>query len=153
MFPEIDQVSNSLRGSAHALSTDAIRVTGNSISAVPSFREISNEEVIKFNNILESPNTAEPNPVELNSMEIAETPSALPGDKILESLKNTSQHYIDISNKVKGVFQMKSAESLSMAKILQTQMLVTEYSIFNDLLSKVADKTSQGVQTLLRNQG
>jgi hypothetical protein len=43
--------------------------------------------------------------------------------------------------------------NLSMADLIQVQFQLTQLSYMNDLSAKTADKVSQGVQTLFRNQG
>ncbi|MDR2030409.1 MAG: EscI/YscI/HrpB family type III secretion system inner rod protein [Puniceicoccales bacterium] len=43
--------------------------------------------------------------------------------------------------------------SLSMGDLIQVQFQLTQLAYMNDLSAKTADKASQGVQTLFRNQG
>jgi hypothetical protein len=43
--------------------------------------------------------------------------------------------------------------NLSMGDLMQVQFQLTQLSYMNDLSAKTADKISQGMQTLFRNQG
>ena len=76
-----------------------------------------------------------------------------PGDEILISLQRVSDAQgNNISNINNTLVQMNATDSITIADTLKLQKLLIDYQITQDLISKGADKISQGTQTLFRNQ-
>lgn len=74
------------------------------------------------------------------------------GDAILDGLeKMKSSHDLRMENIQDRLVRTEGAE-LSVQDALALQFEVMQLGIEQDLTTKVADKTSQGVQTLFRNQ-
>ena len=82
-----------------------------------------------------------------------ETVAHTPGDEILLSMQRVSEAQgstvSDINN---TITQMSATDSITIADTLKLQKLLIDYQITQDLISKSADKMSQGTQTLFRNQ-
>ncbi|MDR3317106.1 MAG: hypothetical protein LBS68_03525 [Puniceicoccales bacterium] len=71
-------------------------------------------------------------------------------DKILAPLGEFRSNFDQILNNIGGIV---NKGQIGMADLFQIQFQLTQLSYMNDLTAKTADKISQGMQTLFRNQG
>jgi hypothetical protein len=77
--------------------------------------------------------------------------SETPGKSLVDSIQSVRDCYLTIQDRINT--QMVSGSKMTSASLLEMQFLVMQLAYVNELSSKVADKTSQGLQTLFRNQG
>jgi hypothetical protein len=78
-------------------------------------------------------------------------PVGSPGESIVDSIQSVRKQYETILGKVQE--WSKKKEDLSIGDLLDMQFHVMQLAYLNEFSSKVADKSSQGAQTLFRNQG
>ncbi|MDR0590587.1 MAG: EscI/YscI/HrpB family type III secretion system inner rod protein [Puniceicoccales bacterium] len=74
-----------------------------------------------------------------------------PGEGVLNSIQEVRDYIRKIENKVESLVSRK--QDFAAADLMELQYLVMQLTYINELSSKTADKTSQGAQTLFRNQG
>jgi hypothetical protein len=74
-----------------------------------------------------------------------------PGDGILTSIQSVRDIFMEIESSVQSLVAKK--QDFTTVDLMKMQYLVMQLTYVNELSSKVADKTSQGAQTLFRNQG
>ncbi|MDR1456743.1 MAG: hypothetical protein LBI34_01650 [Puniceicoccales bacterium] len=71
-------------------------------------------------------------------------------DRILQPLYEYRQGFSEITA---NISVLASNGNISMADLFSVQFQLVQLGYMNDLMSKTADKLSQGAQTLFRNQG
>ncbi|MDR0418424.1 MAG: EscI/YscI/HrpB family type III secretion system inner rod protein [Puniceicoccales bacterium] len=76
-----------------------------------------------------------------------------PGEGVLNMVQNARDAYKEIEKSINKLTIDKNGANFSTANLMELQWQVMQLSYINELSSKVADKTSQGAQTLFRNQG
>jgi hypothetical protein len=74
-----------------------------------------------------------------------------PTDGVLNSVQSVRDQYMKIQNRIEAL--AKSGKDFSSTDLMRMQYDVMQLTYINELSSKTADKTSQGAQTLFRNQG
>ena len=74
------------------------------------------------------------------------------GDQILNSMQKFGEHKEAQEQKINELVNTESGESLSVQDMLKLQVALLAMGHERDIITKVVDKTSQGVQSLLRNQ-
>jgi hypothetical protein len=74
-----------------------------------------------------------------------------PGDGVLNTVQSVRDQFMKIQNHVETLVNKK--QDFSTSDLMALQYEVMQLTYLNELSSKVADKTSQGAQTLFRNQG
>jgi hypothetical protein len=74
-----------------------------------------------------------------------------PGDGVLSTIQNLRNKFREIQHSVENL--VKSKQDFTTADLMKMQYDVMQLAYLNELSSKTADKTSQGAQTLFRNQG
>ncbi|MDR2372311.1 MAG: hypothetical protein LBD60_04140 [Puniceicoccales bacterium] len=74
-----------------------------------------------------------------------------PSQGVVSSIQSVRDKFMEIQHNVEAFASKK--EDLSSGDLLKMQVDVMQLAYLNELSSKVADKTSQGAQTLFRNQG
>ena len=74
-----------------------------------------------------------------------------PGDAILNNIEKSSSEYKDAFSNIQEVMNSSKGE-LSPSKLLQVQMYMTQITVMQEMMSKVANKLSQGLQQLFKNQ-
>jgi len=86
-------------------------------------------------------------------------PPALPvergsglGDLVLAGIDRMSSAYQQRVDAVNSTLASSGPEGLSSGEMMQLQFELTQMTLMQDLTAKVADKTSQGMQTLFKNQ-
>jgi hypothetical protein len=77
--------------------------------------------------------------------------SNTPPNGILNAIQGVRDQVDKIMNNIKTLVGKK--EDLSAADLMEMQYDVMQLAFINEFASKTADKTSQGAQTLFRNQG
>jgi hypothetical protein len=70
--------------------------------------------------------------------------------KMLSPLYEFRQGFSEITGNIAGLVEQGN---ISMANLFSVQFQLMQLGYMNDLSAKTADKLSQGVQTLFRNQG
>jgi len=113
------------------------------------------EDVTRFENLL-GPGKAEPltgseAPLNAPVVEAAQKSGGL-GDAILGGIDKMSASYQQKVDAVNTTISSGGAEGMTSADIMQLQFELAQMSMMQDLTAKVADKTSQGIQTLFKNQ-
>ena len=73
------------------------------------------------------------------------------GDAILNNIEKSSSEYKDAFANMQDIMN-SSGGDLGPSKLLQVQMYMTQISVMQEMMSKVANKLSQGLQTLFKNQ-
>ena len=74
-----------------------------------------------------------------------------PADGIVNSIQGVRDQFLKIQHNLEALAQ--KGQDFSSADLFQMQYDVMQLSYINEISSKTADKTSQGAQTLFRNQG
>ncbi|UPA28771.1 MAG: hypothetical protein LW808_001755 [Verrucomicrobiota bacterium] len=74
-----------------------------------------------------------------------------PTQGILDSIQSVRDVFKGITRRIN--YLSANGRDPSSKDLLEMQFLVLQLSYVNELSSKVSDKTSQGLQTLFRNQG
>ncbi|MDR1590924.1 MAG: hypothetical protein LBR92_02930 [Puniceicoccales bacterium] len=82
---------------------------------------------------------------------VAAVGMATPSGKIVHAVQSVRDQFLTIQSRVEALCSKKA--DFSSADLLEMQYHVMQLAYLNELSSKVADKTSQGAQTLFRNQG
>lgn len=83
----------------------------------------------------------------------AQNTHVTPGEAILSGLKKLSNsHNSSKKNIAQQLEKISKNDGLNSADMIKLQQQASEYAILQELTAKVADKTSQGIQTLFRNQ-
>jgi Type III secretion basal body protein I, YscI, HrpB, PscI len=71
------------------------------------------------------------------------------GDEILSSIEQAHNAYEQNLDKI----NQEVGEPTSLGHLMQLQFDVIKFGLDQDLTTKIADKTTQGVETVLKNQG
>lgn len=74
------------------------------------------------------------------------------GDAILDGLEKMKSSHDARSERIEHQLTDPSGKELSVQECIKLQFEVMQMSMEQELTGKVADKTSQGVQTLFKNQ-
>lgn len=74
------------------------------------------------------------------------------GDLVLAGIDRMSVGYQQRVDAVNATISSGGADGLSSQDIMRLQFELAQMTLMQDLTAKVADKTSQGVQTLFKNQ-
>ncbi|MDR1907188.1 MAG: EscI/YscI/HrpB family type III secretion system inner rod protein [Puniceicoccales bacterium] len=77
--------------------------------------------------------------------------SSTPGEGVLNSIQSVRDKFMEIQHNIENLVAKK--DDFSSADLMKMQYDVMQLAYLNELSSKTADKTSQGAQTLFRNQG
>lgn len=77
--------------------------------------------------------------------------SNTPSKGIINSIQSVRDKFMEIQHNIEILAKKK--EDLSSTDLMKMQYNITQLAYLNELSSKAADKTSQGAQTLFRNQG
>lgn len=75
------------------------------------------------------------------------------GDVILDGLTRFKSDHDVRADRVAASLEAMKDKPLDMQQAMKLQYEIMQMTLEQDLTSKIADKTSQGVQTLFRNQG
>jgi type III secretion system YscI/HrpB-like protein len=106
------------------------------------------EDVARFESLLAPRAEAAPPPVAAPPVERG--PGL--GDLVLAGIDRMSAGYQQRVDAVNATIASGGADGLSSQDIMRLQFELTQMTLMQDLTAKVADKTSQGVQTLFKNQ-
>ena len=74
------------------------------------------------------------------------------GDAVLEGMQKMKTSYDQHVDKIEQTLIDTDGQELTVQETMRLQMEVMQMGLQQDLTTKVADKTSQGVQTLFKNQ-
>jgi type III secretion system YscI/HrpB-like protein len=74
------------------------------------------------------------------------------GDSLLEGMEKSRTSYEDRLHNINEIINKTSGETMTPQEMMKMQFELMELNLQQDLTSKVADKSSQGVQTLFKNQ-
>ena len=74
------------------------------------------------------------------------------GDAVLEGMQKMKASYDQHVDKIEQTLIDTDGQELTVQETMRIQMEVMQMGLQQDLTAKVADKTSQGVQTLFKNQ-
>jgi hypothetical protein len=141
--------------SAVKAATEALLEPGMAVPD-PSAKDIS-----RFQEIMAQPATVQLNPdtvVRTVGDVVSAEQSNVPvqnqgvGDQILNSLQKYGEHRETQEQKVNELVNTENGEPLSVQDMLKLQVALLAMGHERDIITKVVDKTSQGVQSLLRNQ-
>jgi hypothetical protein len=77
--------------------------------------------------------------------------SNTPARGLLDSIQSVRDQFMELQRYIEE-WHIHGA-NVSMNELMRVQFYVQQLAYLNELSSKVADKTSQGAQTLFRNQG
>jgi hypothetical protein len=75
------------------------------------------------------------------------------GDEILSSIEQAHRGYEQNLDKINQDVGKSGAEPTSLGHLMQLQLDVIKFGLNQDLTTKIADKTTQGFETVLKNQG
>jgi hypothetical protein len=75
------------------------------------------------------------------------------GDEILKSVEQAHRAYEQNLNRINQEVGKPGADPMSIGRLMQLQFDVIKFGINQDLTTKIADKATQGVETVLKNQG
>lgn len=122
-------------------------------TAIPSTQNVADNAVLQdgvtqFNEVLLN-NVTYSDPMKTQGTAI--TSNVTPGEGIVQSIQSVRDKFLEIENNVRMLAQ--KGTDFSSADLFQMQYDVMQLTYLNELSSKTADKTSQGIQTLFRNQG
>ena len=124
--------------------------------AAPELQAPDGEDVSQFNEAMNAPDEVRSVESEEAAGKIGRSPEVQGanslGDAILEGLKRVAESQdvqIDKINELVG----DGDKTLTPTELMQLQFEILHLTLQEELTSKVADKTDQGVQTLFKNQG
>jgi hypothetical protein len=75
------------------------------------------------------------------------------GDEILSSIQRAHRAYEQNLDQINQEVGKSGAEPTSLGHLMQLQFDVIKFGLAQDLTTKIADKTTQGFETVLKNQG
>lgn len=87
----------------------------------------------------------------VNNPDAASVPPSL-GEAILDSVQRMRANHDAKADSIEQKLINSEGKEMSMKDCIELQFEVMQMSIEQDLTGKIADKTSNGVQTLFRNQ-
>ena len=116
-------------------------------------QDIQPEDQQKFDQAMEATEPTEVQEVDAaESVEVNATDNKSMGDAMLEGLQNLKSSYDKTVNKIETTLIDTDSQELTVQELMKVQMELMQVGLQQDLTTKVADKTSQGIQTLFRNQ-
>ena len=74
------------------------------------------------------------------------------GDSILKGLENLRESHTKQTYEINAILNKNEKEVLSIQDTMRLQMEFMKLNLQQEMTTKVADKTGQGVQTLFKNQ-
>lgn len=113
-------------------------------------------DISKFNDVLNaSQETGQVQPQqtvqETANVELEPSQKTM-GDSLLEGIERSRTAYEGHISNINEMVNKASGEEMTSSELMKMQFELMELNMQQDLTSKVADKSSQGVQTLFRNQ-
>jgi type III secretion system YscI/HrpB-like protein len=75
------------------------------------------------------------------------------GDEILRSVEQAHRAYEQNLDKINQEVGKSGKDPMSVGRLMQLQFDVIKFGLNQDLTTKIADKTSQGIETVLKDQG
>lgn len=90
-------------------------------------------------------------PVEVQQAQKVEGPKNL-GDAILEGMERVKESHTGQVDKINQLLEKSGAEPMSVQDAMRLQFELMQLNLQQEVTTKAADKTSQGVQTLFKNQ-
>jgi len=75
------------------------------------------------------------------------------GDEILKSVEQAHRGYEQNLDRINQEVGKPGAGPMSIGRLMQLQFDVIKFGLAQDLTTKIADKATQGVETVLKNQG
>lgn len=84
-----------------------------------------------------------------DAMETTPVPFA---DGVREAWHASQDNYQGILHRIKALGEMQAEHALSIAELSELQYEVANLSFQQEVVAKVADKSSQAIQTLVKNQ-
>jgi hypothetical protein len=84
------------------------------------------------------------------------SPTGLPdrlGDEILKSVEQAHRAYEQNLNHINQEVGKPGTDPMSIGRLAQLQFDVIKFGLAQDLTTKIADKATQGLETVLKNQG
>lgn len=122
--------------------------------------EVDHADQMQFEQALNGPQDAnmqavQPTESTLQSQQVGETqaggkPSL--GDSILNGIEKLKGNFDVRADRIEQTL-VNSGGDMSMEEMMKLQFEVMQMGIEQDITTKMADKTSSGVQTMFRNQG
>lgn len=73
-------------------------------------------------------------------------------DKVAASWQSAQDNHQGIVHRIKALSEMSAQHSLSSAELVELQYEVHNLAFQQEVVAKVADKSSSAIQTLIRNQ-
>jgi Type III secretion basal body protein I, YscI, HrpB, PscI len=75
------------------------------------------------------------------------------GDEILRSVDQAHRAYEQNLDRINQEIGKSGEAPMSVSRLMQIQFDVMKFGLDQDLTTKIADKTTQGFETVLKNQG
>jgi hypothetical protein len=75
------------------------------------------------------------------------------GDEILKSVEQAHRAYEQNLNRINQEVGKPGANPMSIGRLMHLQFDVIKFGLAQDLTTKIADKATQGIETVLKNQG
>ena len=75
------------------------------------------------------------------------------GDEILKSVEQAHRAYEQNLDRINKEVGKSGKDQMSVGQLMQLQFDVMKFGLNQDLTTKIADKTTQGFETVLKNQG
>jgi hypothetical protein len=75
------------------------------------------------------------------------------GDEILKSVDQAHLAYERNLDRINQDVNKAGADPMSAARLMKLQLDVVKFGLDQDLTAKIADKATQGIETVLKNQG
>lgn len=131
----------------------AERFAQTATSGGASLPEVDPAAQLQFEHALANP-SADVVPAGPAGVDAAATSDAKPslGDAILNGIEKLKTHHDVRAERIEQTL-IDSGGELTMEEMMKLQFEVMQLGIEQDITTKMADKTSTGVQTLFRNQG
>jgi type III secretion system YscI/HrpB-like protein len=125
--------------------------------ATQKAREPSAEDISRFEDALNGPAgqqavSSQPPPSKVEQNTRIEEPHTL-GEAILRGLETAKESHDEQTCRVQELLDKTDGRAMSMQDVLRLQYELMQLSLQQEITTKATDKTSQGVQTLFKNQG
>jgi hypothetical protein len=75
------------------------------------------------------------------------------GDEILRSVDQSHRAYEQNLDRINQEVGKSGADPMSAGRLMKLQLDVIKFGLDQDLTTKIADKATQGIETVLKNQG
>ncbi len=151
-------IDNAVSNAIQKASEHALEQTGNDAAAKGV--EANAQDVAKFEQAMQPRTDAQPPPSGVQptaQVESAAAPTAPAhttlGENILDGIGRMGENYQAQVDKVQARLESTADTTMSVQDAVKLQFDLMQLNLQQDLASKVSDKTSQGVQTLFKNQG